>query len=869
MSFYSIIIIQAAAVAFGLATIVMLVFQRASFFQKLLLITSICSFLGLIAYLFELLSCNLEEALLAARFGYIGKSYAMVFFLMFVTKYCDVYLPKWLFTGLFTFSTVILALVLTCPWHSLYYTSTVFIKDSEIPHLVLGKGVVYYIFMVVTLLVMLGFIMVAFTTLIKRRGKEKRRLILLCLSGIVPAVGLSLNLSPLLKGFDPTPISIFISFVLVFFNVLRYGLLDTMQIASDNVMDYAGQGLVVVGKTGNFVYANPTAEKIFPELKGGQQEKALLASLFDGVDKNNTEQKIIRRDNIIYEINYSVLKERGEPDDKNANGYMAWIFDKTREYNHTRELERLREEAENANQAKTIFLAKMSHEIRTPMNGIMGFAELALEKSVNPETKEYLSYIKDSADALLGIVNDILDISKIEAGKMEILDVEYNPHKLFDNIATIIETQAEAKGLTFELKVPNEMPTLLYGDSNRLREILINILGNALKYTNSGSILMKVEIKEYHDDDIVFEIHVRDTGIGIKPDKIAVIFDSFVQADDIVNYHVEGTGLGLSISKQLAELMGGNITVESEYGKGSDFCIVIPQACVNKESDNSDAFEAEDNYRLIADGVKVLIVDDNDVNLKVENGLLERYGMKISAAGSGCECLKMIEAEKYDVILMDHMMPDMDGIEVMTKIRDGDNRNTLTPVILVTANAILGVRQKMLQKGFSGFISKPIDEKELRRELLRVLPPEKTGTANNHTISERGRNLKEILLECGIDMDVGMKYCVEKDFYKEVLYIFADSSDDKIRRLKQYMTDRDYDNYTILVHAVKGGAANIGAVKLSEMARSLEMAGRDKDIEYIESHNDEMLDVYRGMVNVLKNNLDSFEKEDKGCETIL
>ena len=351
------------------------------------------------------------------------------------------------------FSTITLALVLTCPWHNLYYTSAEFVTNDIIPHLVLGKGVAYYIFMAVTLIVIISFIAVGYTTLRKRNEQEKPRLLLLCLAGLVPAIGLILNMVPFMQGYDPTPLCIFVSFILVCYNVLKCGLLDTMQLASDNVMDYTGQGLVVVGKTGNFVYANPKAIEIFPELRSEVTAQELVEMLFEGVDERNTDQRTVNRNNVIYELNYSILKEREQSFGKNVNGYMAWIFDKTKEYNRTKELVRLRDEAEAANKAKTMFLAKMSHEIRTPMNGIMGFAELAIENSGNGETREYLSYIKDSATDLLGIINDILDISKIESGKMEIINVEYNPRRLFGDIITIFEAQIAAKSLKFKYEI--------------------------------------------------------------------------------------------------------------------------------------------------------------------------------------------------------------------------------------------------------------------------------------------------------------------------------------------------------------------------------------------------------------------------------
>lgn len=725
LTFSFIVVLQGLASIFGLVTIVVLCRQQPSFYQKITSITAVCSFIGIVSYLLEILATNLEEALLAARCGYLGKSYAMVLFLIFIANYCDFRLPRWVVNSLMAFSTLILFLVLTCPYHKLYYSSAEFVDTGLFPHLVLGKGIFYYAFMIVTLVVMFLFMTISVTTLFKRKGEERRRLILLSLSGLLPAIGLSLNLFTFMQGFDPTPIGILAACCLVIYNVLRYGLLDTMQLASENVMDDTAAGLIVVNNTKTFVYANKAAYEIFPELKNERDSKELLDTIFDNIIGDDIENKVIHRNNIIYELNYSVLRENAQKKEEHNNGYMVWVFDKTKDYNYTMELERLRTKAEEANRSKSIFLAKMSHEIRTPMNGIMGFADLALAKNQDGETEEYLRYIKDSANSLLGIINDVLDISKIESGKMEIIDVEYSPKKLLDEIIVMFRNRIEEKGLKFDVNRPQQLPAILVGDNNRIREILVNILGNALKYTNKGKITLDVDCGIINEKQVELTVKVRDTGVGIERDKLADIFNVFEQADSFGNYHVEGTGLGLSISKELCELMGGSISVNSVYGEGSEFTISIPQKRIPEKKNTAIVGYATDDFMLCTDNSRVLIVDDNIINLKVEKGMLQRYGMEIDLCESGAQCLEMIKNEKYDVIFMDHMMPGMDGVETLKAIREGDTYNVNTPVILVTANAIVGVEQQMRECGFDGFVSKPIDGKMLEKELLKVFPSEK------------------------------------------------------------------------------------------------------------------------------------------------
>lgn len=870
MTFFDVmIIIQVVAAIFALLSIYIFAQQRPSSYQKLLTITSICGFLGVVAYVQELLAVNLEEAFLAARFGYIGKSFAMMLFLLFLAKYCDVPLPKPVVSGIIVYSTLNMMVVLTCKYHSLYYTSVDFVIDGDRRYLVLGKGPLYWLFMVITILTMASFVLIALRTIVKRKGIERRRLVLLCMSGIIPAVALVLNLLPVMKGFDPTPLGILATTMLVSYSVMRYGLLDTMQLAKDNAMDITDKGIIVVDKHKEYVYANAKAKELYPELVDDVEEtKKLMEKLFSGVDENHTSKRNYVKKESIYELDYSVLKESDEGSYV-VNGYMAWIFDITDDYNHKKELERLKIEAEQANAAKTEFLAKMSHEIRTPMNAIMGFADLALDEVENPEAKEYLEYIKSSSVSLLGIINDVLDISKIESGKMEIIPVEYNSMDLFDEVSVIMETQARKKNIEYNTNIDVNIPRRLKGDSKRIREILINVVGNAIKYTNQGRVDFDVELQSKGTKDVVLEIHIRDTGVGIKKDKLEKIFESFEQVGDLENYSVEGTGLGLAISKQLVELMAGSITVTSEYGRGSDFCIIIPQGFVDGQGASGNTKLLSDDYKIHTNKVKVLVVDDNIINLKVERGILEKLNMSVDTAESGKECLELIKRTKYDAIFMDQMMPEMDGVETLKAIREAYTFNRETPVVLVTANAIVGVKEKSMELGFDGYVSKPIIEDELIEVLLKILPTDKLEirTQDRDGFDGRGYNVKDLsmlsdLAKLGIKTDEGMKYCGGIDFYREILRISADNSKEKREKLESYLETGDFENYTILVHAVKSSLANIGAVELSCRAKELEQAGKEKRYAYIESNGFEFNEDYTRLMDELGKLLDIQNEEE-------
>ncbi len=373
-------------------------------------------------------------------------------------------------------------------------------------------------------------------------------------------------------------------------------------------------------------------------------------------------------------------------------------------------------EANKANKAKTKFLAKMSHEIRTPMNAIVGMAELALRENMTSIVKEYIITVKQAGKNLLSIINDILDFSKIESGKLEIVPSYYLFSSLINDVVSIIKMKIADSGLHFDINIDNNIPNSLFGDETRIRQVLLNVLNNAVKYTKKGFISLSAsgEIKE---GTVLLTMEVADSGIGIKPKDLKGLFDEFVQVDK----GFEGTGLGLAITKNLLTAMGGDISVKSEYGKGSTFTVKLPQKISSDE-----LFDSIKNDNLTikfnAPNAKVLVVDDTDANLKVVKGLMQPYKMQVDLCTSGAEAIEMVKANSYDILFMDHMMPEMDGVEATKLIRE---THTNLPIIALTANAVSGVREMFLANGFNDFLSKPIDTVELNVILEKWLPREK------------------------------------------------------------------------------------------------------------------------------------------------
>jgi signal transduction histidine kinase/CheY-like chemotaxis protein len=376
-------------------------------------------------------------------------------------------------------------------------------------------------------------------------------------------------------------------------------------------------------------------------------------------------------------------------------------------------------EANKASEAKTKFLARMSHEIRTPMNAIIGMAELALRENITPTVKEYILTVKKAGTNLLSIINDILDLSKIESGKLEISSSNYSFPSMLNDVVSIIKMKIVDSGLRFDINIDSNIPNSLIGDETRIRQVLLNILGNAVKYTKKGFISLSAS-GEIIENTVLLTIEVADSGIGIKPEYLKKLFDEFVRVDESKNY-IEGTGLGLPIAKNLIKTMNGDISVKSEYGKGSTFTIKLPQKISANElfdSIKNDSIAINFN----APNARVLIVDDIDANLKVAKGLMQPYKMQVDLCTSGAEAIERIKANSYDLVFIDHMMPDMDGIEATKIIRE---IYANLPIIALTANAVSGVKEMFLENGFNDFLSKPINTVELNSILEKWLPKEK------------------------------------------------------------------------------------------------------------------------------------------------
>ena len=716
---------------------------------------------------------------------------------------------------------------------------------------------VYMAFLLAEIMTTIGIIISSYCS--QRSMPNKGKIHFLMIAAMLsPMLLLSLRILKILKGDDPTPLGILLSCIFMSIAVVKYGLFDPVKNAKNYIIDNLKEAVIVTDADHRFLFLNSMADKIITSInkeQGYSTDDKIYAFIqgsqdfFDWKDRH-------------YQVEETVLK-----DNELIQGYMMTIVDVTKiiEQNHL--MKRLVLQTEDANRAKTNFVSNMSHEIRTPMNSIVGITEILLRSRHSPKEQEYLLNIQSSGRVLLTIINDVLDCSKMEAGKMQLFDEPYDTCSLFHDLRISMENRIGHSGLELIYDIDQDIPCKLKGDMGRIRQVIINLVNNAIKYTEKGSVRFSVHVRQKNTDKVMLYYEVADTGIGIRKEDQKILFDAFQRVEMDRNRYVEGTGLGLTISQNLVNMMGGVIEVESEYGKGSRFFFTIeqtiidptPVSAVNYNGQKDNVTEKEAECLFIAPEAHILLVDDNELNLVVAKELLKPLRMQIDTAENGLQAVKMVRGSQYDLVLMDHMMPVMDGIEAAKAIRAlPEDKYQKLPIIALTANAMVDARKEFLNAGMNGFVAKPIDFARicnqlklcLPKDLVRDVPKEEAKKLLADDLSDREIQPEDP--QMGFSFEEGVKHCGSKAALMKTIRIFYRTIDSKANKIEQCLKEGLIGDYVIEAHALKSSALLIGAVPLSEAAKELEDYGKQGKTEVLEEKTPDVLTLYRDLKNILR-----------------
>ena len=803
--------------------------EKANDTTKYLFCATICSFLTILGYIQELLGIDKSLTLFSIKIQLLGLTFLISFMIFFATRIRNNITPTPVRIAVVVVDLIFLTLILTAEYHKLFFKSIDFVQTGFYPHIVVEEGIACKLSQIYNVGLGVWFSVIAIMDFKRQNKSSLIYLLPFCFLPTVISVIFFYTLTPERMGFNPVPGSIVIGMSYLIFMVYKFRLLDTKQLARDSIVESINEIYLVTDVSKNLLFASSTAYNKIPDLRKPEKAEEWINNIYN----NNRDNMEI--DGRLYQVSVSTIYDR-----KALKGYSLWLFDKTEEYENTKRLIELKNQAEEASHAKTLFLANMSHEIRTPINAIMGTTEMILRSNPTDEVMSMAKDIKGAGNQLSSIISGILDFSKIESGEFETVEVNYDTASCIREIIKVIAPRIEKKGIAFITDISETIPKGLRGDATHVRQILNNLLDNAWKYTEKGQIILTIESKEIEESnsEVLIYFTVEDTGCGIKEKAIPSIFDSFQRLELRKHADIQGTGLGLAISKKLVESMGGEISVESVYGEGTKFTFFVKQRIWDPAPMGKlmqQKAEKEDDYNkktFVAPDARILCVDDNFTNRKVIRELLSIYKIRADVAASGAECLEILRADSsYHLIFMDYMMPEMDGIETVKKMNKSIPGISRIPVVALTADAVVGVKELLLGSGFKDYVAKPVELPELEKILIRYLPKEIVTFVGSKT-EEKDNNMKINLPNVDVNAALS-RYGGDRERYLRALSYLEEDGGKQLVRMKDMLKKKDYEGFGCEAHAVKGLTLGVGANKVSDLAKGEEFAvkeGRFDDV---------------------------------------
>lgn len=840
--------VNITAVLLMLFILAVILRQQPSRAQTAFILYNVFTMIFVIGIQLELVHADtVGEALSGLCVQYLGQAGLLVSLLWFVSAFVKFPIPIWVYVLEAVCNTFVLIGVFTAEHHRFFYTSMEILTDGMYNRIKVGRGFLWYLHFMHLDFVIIIILFLCAVRYKKSPPLQKKRILYISIGiGVLEGVLLLKRLG-LFGSYNPIVIAMAFCMFCMMIAMVRYHYFGSLHAAVDNAFNHGNEGLIILDREDTVVFVNHRMDALFPNIRkdssiGSYQE---IRTLMEG------EEHLLRIGESVYELRTEDIIENGE-----KNGRMLWFVDQTQPILTMRKLK-------EADEAKTQFLMRVSHELRTPMNTMLGMNEMILRESRENSVRDYAKEVSDAGAHMMSLIDEILDASRLESGT---LTVERKPYLLcavLERAEELMRPQAQKKGLSFTVEDKENAAAknrYLLGDAAHLLQVMVNLLSNAVKYTDSGFVCLQVETQNEQENRRLL-LSVRDSGIGICPQELSRIFENFGRGSNTGGR--DGMGLGLAIVKQLTEAMGGCLTVESTPGSGSVFTVSLPwieaaeneiAAWMAETQENAEQVKLPDFHTKT-----ILAVDDNTNNLKVFKLLLKRTKAAVETAADGFAAVEACRRRKYDLILLDHMMPGQDGIETLHQIKEGaDGKNHDTKVIALTANAGKEAEQMYLAEGFAGYMTKPVDPVKLEKLLCRCFDTQERAepveTAQRELPKET--DWMEQLEQCGFDTQEGLRYAdMDADFYRELLALFARQQEarrQKLDGIRKKLPQEDFmengvregaseecsaiwNAWIAVCHGLKGEALGLGASALGGYFYQLELAGRGCDMEKIDA----------------------------------